>query len=71
MHADGVLGSYYITNNTIKGVDYYRMLDTNAQSEPQQFPHDAVFRFYLAPPHITCVVIFVLDEMFLSSWVAT
>lgn len=43
IHANGVLGSYYFNNDTVRGVHYYHILKTYLWSALQEFPQDAVF----------------------------
>lgn len=43
-----MLSSYYIDNETVRGVDHYQMLDTYVQSGAQQLAQNAVFRLHEA-----------------------
>lgn len=40
MHDNSVFAPYYLYNETVSEVNYYRMVDTNARSNAQWLPHN-------------------------------
>lgn len=43
-HANGVLGSYFLNDGTIRKVDYYQMLYSYVHSDAQQLPQDPILQ---------------------------
>lgn len=69
IHANGVLDPYYFFNETVRGDDYFQMLNTYVRSEAAMFPQNALFQQDGAPPHTTREVRSLLNELFPNSWI--
>ena len=69
IHSAGVLDPYYFNNETVRGEDYYLLLDTYVRNEKENFPQNAIYQHDGAPPHISTNVRHLLDELFPDSWI--
>lgn len=52
MHAHGVVDPYEFKNDTVRGVEYYKLLDIFVRSEAHQLPPNVDFLQGGALPHI-------------------
>lgn len=56
LYANGVIGRHYLSNDTIRRLDYNQMLDTNLRLEAQQISRNDDTHQDGVLPHIKCAV---------------
>ena len=69
IQASGVLDPYYLDNETVRGADYYELLNTYLRSSRPSFPRNYLFQQDGAPPHTINVVRPLLDSLLPDPWI--
>ena len=64
-----MLDPYYFGNETVRGEDYYQLLDTYVRKESQNFPQNASFQQDGASPHTIHDALELLGDLFGENWI--
>lgn len=60
VHADALVVSYSFSSRTVRGVDYYQMLESYVRSEAQRFPQNSNFS--------RTEIVIKLNALYVSFW---
>ena len=64
-----MLDPYYFDNETVRKEDYCELLDSCVRAEAENFPDNALFQQYGAPPHTSHAARSLLADIFSQNWI--